>query len=681
MARRQGNSFIYNTKTAPHVHGFLGQLVGRTAARRIVSLATMGMTAALLLLALGTASVFAQSTGSGDQPVRVLTRLVVVVGPDGAQLWDRSGSAVLQNAPAATVLVATGRSADDRWLYVEKAGGAAPLLAAVHPADVIGLNLESLPVLAGSSLAISSLASLGGSAAVDSGSAVSPALSAAPSIAGPAPVTTPVQPSATVTAALPALPLPTATPAPVQPAVPDLPTAGGQITAEVTANTPRLNVRSGPGISYPIVTKATAGDVFTVIGRDAGGDWLQVDPPTAPKAEGWVAASYLTVSGPLTAVPVVAAPVEQAAAAASTPISQTAPVMPTAAAVKTSAGSTAATLQTVSLTPTAAAPGAAGAGSSGPTGLAGTLAFEEHQGGTIYAYNLATGSYWPVTHGFDPAISPDGRTIAFTREGGENGLYLINLDGANERKIYSERPSLSSPKWSPDGQWILFNRADETYGCIDVGPNNCMSLTEFKQRNSRLKPDQLEKLIKQYGMLEKSFTKVSAVDANGQNFHDIPTLPSARTPDWGAQGIVYQSAAGLQLTDDKPAAQNQLVTYNPLMPVFHDPSLQPNGNQVVAQQRQSSHWEIFSMNTDGSNLHALTQPATTLVDVLPSNVAPAWSPDGKRIVFLSNRQDDGNAGAWRLWVMNADGSNQHALPMQTPLDYTFGDEQMVSWGR
>ena len=86
------------------------------------------------------------------------------------------------------------------------------------------------------------------------------------------------------------------------------------------------------------------------------------------------------------------------------------------------------------------------------------------------------------------------------------------------------------------------------------------------------------------------------------------------------------------------------------------------------------------MNGDGSGQTALTQPQTTLVDALPSNVAPAWSPDGQHIVFLSNRTDDGNAGAWRLWVMDADGSNQRVLAVDVPIQYTFGSEQVVSWG-
>lgn len=86
------------------------------------------------------------------------------------------------------------------------------------------------------------------------------------------------------------------------------------------------------------------------------------------------------------------------------------------------------------------------------------------------------------------------------------------------------------------------------------------------------------------------------------------------------------------------------------------------------------------MNPDGSNMTNLTRPVTALVDALPSNVAPAWSPDGQHIVFASNRGEDNSAGAWRLWVMDADGSNQHPLPLTVAIDYTFGGEQIVSWG-
>jgi Tol biopolymer transport system component len=71
---------------------------------------------------------------------------------------------------------------------------------------------------------------------------------------------------------------------------------------------------------------------------------------------------------------------------------------------------------------------------------------------------------------------------------------------------------------------------------------------------------------------------------------------------------------------------------------------------------------------------------TTLVDEMPSNVAPAWSPDGKHILYLSSRDEDNAHGPWRLWVMDADGGNQRPLPIDVPMEYGFGAEQVVSWG-
>ena len=38
------------------------------------------------------------------------------------------------------------------------------------------------------------------------------------------------------------------------------------------------------------------------------------------------------------------------------------------------------------------------------------------------------------------------------------------------------------------------------------------------------------------------------------------------------------------------------------------------------------------------------------------NGLPTWSPDGRGIAFVSNRD-----GVWGLWVMNADGSHQRKI--------------------
>jgi Tol biopolymer transport system component len=64
--------------------------------------------------------------------------------------------------------------------------------------------------------------------------------------------------------------------------------------------------------------------------------------------------------------------------------------------------------------------------------------------------------------------------------------------------------------------------------------------------------------------------------------------------------------------------------------------------------------EIFTMNADGSNIRQLTH-------VGPEIAAswPAWSADGKQIVFNEGPADAGGVG--EIWLMNFDGSNPHLL--------------------
>jgi TolB protein len=63
--------------------------------------------------------------------------------------------------------------------------------------------------------------------------------------------------------------------------------------------------------------------------------------------------------------------------------------------------------------------------------------------------------------------------------------------------------------------------------------------------------------------------------------------------------------------------------------------------------------EVFTMNPDGSDIKQLTHLG-------PDNSAsfPAWSADGKQIVFNESPPPDGIP---QLWVMNADGSDQHLV--------------------
>ncbi len=73
--------------------------------------------------------------------------------------------------------------------------------------------------------------------------------------------------------------------------------------------------------------------------------------------------------------------------------------------------------------------------------------------------------------------------------------------------------------------------------------------------------------------------------------------------------------------------------------------------------------EIYVMNADGSGQRRLTRNAA-------SDFAPAWSPDGRKIAFVSRR--DGNC---EIYVMNADGSGQRRLTRNPAYD---GDACLVA---
>lgn len=452
---------------------------------------------------------------------------------------------------------------------------------------------------------------------------VAPTAEPTPVAAVPAPtematsVTANDSPASTTAAAAP----PTDSPNSTAPAA-----VAATTTGRIVTDGSRLNVRSGPGTNYSIIAKVASGQSVQLMGRSADGAWSQIALPDQPAGLGWVASRFIT-GGNAAAAP-----------EAATPNDNNTGVAPVAVV-------------------------------SAPTGgLRGKLVFQDRQGGMIYLYRLDSGALTTLTGGFDPSLSPDGSRVVFTRGGGENGIYLINSDGSDEHKIFGERELLRSPKWSPDGQWIVFARGDEFNKCyIDKETGACFPSTPFDTKGLETGKDHVRKLAR--------------IDPNGNNYRDLAVVEEAMAPDWSNGGIVYQSGAGLQITKDDAGDPNRKLYFDIKRQYHQDPDWQPNGDRIVFQQRQGSHYEIFAINQDGGGLTGLTRPATALVDQMPSNVAPAWSPDGSQIVFLSNRTATNEAGPWHLWIMNSDGSNQQQLPINVALHYDYVTEQMVDWGR
>jgi len=445
-------------------------------------------------------------------------------------------------------------------------------------------------------------------------------------------------PTAAPTEALTATPIPvqpTDTPAPSQATVlapsPESRGVEGRVTSF------GLNVRTGPGTAYPVMGELSMGDSVEVLGRNAGGDWVEIIYPAGAEGRGWIAAAYTDLTGSLAAVPEASAPP---------------PPLPT---------------------PTVAAQAAR------PTSeLTGKLAFQVCNGCDIYVINADGSGLRRLTDGMEPAWSPDGKKVAFGRWRDPRGIYVIDEDGGNETLVFGW-VAAKGPAWSPDGSRIAFTR---WYGGQDRDKE--MSFWGFHW----IQP-------------ADHWWKLGVVRLEDGYFHDLRCYPHSLSPTWSADGsvIAYDSDFGIHLTNEEGTI-GDVTDDRSLFAISTDgrdisPVWSPDGTKIAFGFSQHDHWEIYVMNADGSNRVRLTHEEL-FAPRPPNNVSPAWSPDGRHIAFFSDRNSDSEQGEdsgvkWEMYVMDADGSNQRPMfetaPSTTlrtgldslPIEYGFVAERMISW--
>jgi hypothetical protein len=90
-----------------------------------------------------------------------------------------------------------------------------------------------------------------------------------------------------------------------------------------------------------------------------------------------------------------------------------------------------------------------------------------------------------------------------------------------------------------------------------------------------------------------------------------------------------------------------------------DAAFPGTNGKIAFHSNRDGNSEIYVMDADGSRQTNLTNH--TAFDILP-----AWSPDGSKIVFVSDR--DGPPKISEIYVMNADGSGQTRLTFNPASD-------------
>jgi uncharacterized protein YraI len=103
-------------------------------------------------------------------------------------------------------------------------------------------------------------------------------------------------------------PAPTTTPTAPAPPTAGAPTETASSVPAVTANI-ALNVRSGPGVAYPVIGGLLAGQSVPIIGKSGDGLWWQIVFPGSTSGQGWVSAQpQFSTASNTGNVPIVTAP-------------------------------------------------------------------------------------------------------------------------------------------------------------------------------------------------------------------------------------------------------------------------------------------------------------------------------------------------------------------------------------
>jgi Tol biopolymer transport system component/DNA-binding winged helix-turn-helix (wHTH) protein len=245
------------------------------------------------------------------------------------------------------------------------------------------------------------------------------------------------------------------------------------------------------------------------------------------------------------------------------------------------------------------------------------------------------------------APNPFSRLMESDSNDGEATVSTAN-DPSEPVQLTFDTARDAYPDWRRDGRIRFQNFGGNNQGeshIIDSNGQNQTIVSDIPgMRQGGWTPDGKRLMFWRY-----DDPSVYLADADGGNEKKLPFIPAGSHWSPDGQRLVYQGSIiknGEKDWDifvyDVSSGRSTNLTNNPALDA--DPSWSPNGKEVVFNSNRSGNFEIYIMNSDGSGIRQLTEhPAW--------DSHPAFSPDGTQIVFNSNRE---NADS-DVYLMNADG--------------------------
>jgi dipeptidyl aminopeptidase/acylaminoacyl peptidase len=278
----------------------------------------------------------------------------------------------------------------------------------------------------------------------------------------------------------------------------------------------------------------------------------------------------------------------------------------------------------------------------------------------------------------DVQISPDGSRIAYVRVSHDimtdrvrRNLWLVNVDGTDNRPLLSGARSYMSPRWSPDGRRLAYVSAAEGSPQLYVrwmDTGQTALLTNLAQAPGAIAWSPDGRSIAFTQLVPSSKPPLAPAPEKPEGATWAPPVKVIDSVVWRAdgEGIVRPGYNHVFMVSAEGGTARQLTEgdYNDDGPL----SFTPDSKHIVFSSNRGPDWERDPVDGEIHSVEIASRKLTQLTSRDGPDNSPVVSPDGRKIAYLGF--DDRLQGyqVTHLYVMDRDGKNARAITGDLDLD-------------